>query len=78
MHRKIVIYQNDNNTNLINVFVYEDNKLVEVYEENAEDKRLEGNIYLGQVKDIAEGIQSAFIDIGQNKKAIIHIKDLIP
>ena len=78
MHRKIVVYQNDNNTNLINVFVYEDNKLVEVYEENAEDKRLEGNIYLGQVKDIAEGIQSAFIDIGQNKKAIIHIKDLIP
>ena len=51
MHRKIVVYQNDNNTNLINVFVYEDNKLVEVYEENAEDK-LFGK--LGEVKRLRE------------------------
>jgi len=77
MRHRIIIYKNEDNCNLLNVFVYEDNKLVEIYEENIDDKRLEGNVYLGEVKDIATGIQSAFVDIGQQKKAIIHIKDLI-
>jgi len=78
MHHKLIIYKNESNSNLLSVFVYEDNKLVEIYEENAEDKRLEGNVYLGEVKDIATGIQSAFVNIGQEKKAMIHVKDLIP
>lgn len=74
MHRKIVVYQNDNNTNLINVFVYEDNKLVEVYEENAEDKRLEGNIYLGQVKDIAEEFNQLLLILAKIKRQLFTLK----
>ena len=60
------------------IYVYEDDILVESYSEKNDEPRLEGNIYLGIVKDIVPGMQSAFIDIGEKKTALIHINDLIP
>ncbi|MBR3134731.1 MAG: Rne/Rng family ribonuclease [Clostridia bacterium] len=60
------------------IFLYENGELVEQYQESIEEKRLEGNIYLGKVKNIIKGMQSAFIDIGIEKNALIHIKDIIP
>ena len=62
----------------IAINVYEDDVLVEYYEEKFDEPRLEGNIYLGVVKDIIPGMQSAFLDIGEKKTALIHINDLIP
>ena len=53
-------------------------KLVEYYEENEEKQRLEGNIYLGKVQNILPGMQAAFIDIGEEKNAFIHQKDILP
>ncbi len=64
--------------NKIIIFVYQENELVEFYTENIDKKRLEGNIYLGVVKDVVKGMQSAFIDIGEEKNALIHIKDILP
>lgn len=58
----------------------ENGKLVEIYEENEQSQRArnEGNIYLGEVKDIVPGMQAAFIDIGTDKKSFIHVRDAIP
>lgn len=53
-------------------------KLEEVYEEKCKTSRLEGNIYLGIVKDILPGMQAAFVDIGKEKNTFIHIKDILP
>lgn len=64
--------------NLTTIAVVQDYDLVELYQEKTNEKRLEGNIYLGKVKNIIPGMQSAFIDIGENKNALVHIKDLIP
>lgn len=61
----------------LNIYVYENGTLIETYKENIHKKRLEGNIYLGIVKDIVKGMQAAFIDIGEEKSALIHIKDII-
>lgn len=61
----------------LNIYVYEDGTLIETYKENIHKKRLEGNIYLGVVKDVIKGMQAAFIDIGEEKNALIHIKDII-
>ena len=60
--------------------VIENGKLIEVYEENKENKheRNEGNIYVGIVKDIIPGMQAAFIDIGTEKNSFIHLKDVLP
>ena len=60
------------------VAVIQDGELVELYNEKNTEKRLEGNIYLGKIKNIIPGMQSAFIDIGEEKNALVHIKDLIP
>ena len=60
------------------IFVYQENELVEFYIEDIKKQRLEGNIYLGVVKDVVKGMQSAFIDIGEERNALIHIKDILP
>ena len=51
-------------------------KIVEQYEEA--ENVLEGNIYCGIVRDVLPGMQAAFVDIGENKNAFIHIKDIVP
>ena len=60
------------------VAVVQEGELVELYNEKNTEKRLEGNIYLGKIKNIIPGMQSAFIDIGEEKNALVHIKDIIP
>ena len=59
------------------VALLENGKLVEYYEEDDESKRKEGNIYIGIVKDIIKGMQSAFVDIGTEKNSFIHLKDIL-
>ena len=37
---------------------------------------IEGNIYIGSIKNIVPGIKAAFVDIGKEKNAFIHFEDL--
>ena len=60
------------------IALVENGNLVEYYEENEESNRKEGNIYVGTIKDIIVGMQSAFVDIGTEKNSFIHIKDILP
>ena len=60
------------------IVLIENGKLVEIYEEDQEKKETEGNIYLGVIKDILPGMQSAFVDIGTEKNSFIHLKDILP
>ena len=60
------------------IALLEDGKLEEVYEEKEETSRLEGNIYIGTVKDVLPGMQAAFVDIGEDKNTFLHIKDVLP
>lgn len=62
----------------INIILVENGKLIEQYTEDENVKRLEGNIYLGKVTDVLPGMQAAFIDIGDEKNAFLHIQDLLP
>ena len=64
--------------NLKKIMLLQDGKLVEYYEEKSEYKRLEGNIYLGKIRNILPGIQAAFVDIGEGKNTFIQVKDLMP
>lgn len=60
------------------IALVENGKLVEYYEDNNDTDRKEGNIYIGIVKDIIKGMQSAFVDIGTEKNSFIHLKDILP
>ena len=57
------------------ITLIEDYKLVERYIETS-DESIEGNIYIGVVKNIVPGIKAAFVDIGQDKNAFIHFEDI--
>ena len=73
--KEIIINKNEDSSSLIALF--ENGNLVEKYDEMQDTKAFEGNIYCGIVKDILPGMQAAFIDIGENRNAFIHIKDVI-
>ena len=63
----------DTNEKIITLI--DDYKVVEKYIETA-DESIEGNIYIGVVKNIIPGIKAAFVDIGQEKNAFIHFEDI--
>lgn len=60
------------------IAIVDNGVLIEKYEETSDYKRIEGNIYLGKVTDILPGMQAAFIDIGEDTNAFLHIKDILP
>ena len=49
------------------IMLVENGILLEKHEEHHNRQRLEGNIYCGKVQNVLEGMQSAFIDIGDKK-----------
>lgn len=53
-------------------------KLIEMYEEEKDENRNEGNIFIGIVKDVLKGMEAAFVDIGTEKNSYIHLKDILP
>ena len=49
-------------------------KIVEQY--TIDKENIEGNIYLGVIKNIVPGLKATFVDIGKSKNAFIHFEDL--
>ena len=74
--REILVNVDEQNNKTI--VVVENGKLIEKYQENYGEERLEGNIYLGKVENVLLGMQAAFVDIGKEKNTFIHIRDIIP
>ena len=56
----------------------EDGKIVEQYDDSKDEGAVEGNIYCGIVQNVLQGMQAAFVNIGEDKNAFMHIKDVIP
>ena len=74
---KEIVINVDNNQNKT-IMLVENGNLLEQYEENSQTKRLEGNIYIGKIQNVLQGMQAAFVDIGEKKNTFIHIKDILP
>ncbi|MEY4285103.1 MAG: ribonuclease [Pseudomonadota bacterium] len=58
------------------VAVIEAGAVQEVHLERPLERGIVGNIYLGKVTRVLPGMQSAFIDIGMEKAAFLHVADL--
>ncbi|MFW6264830.1 MAG: ribonuclease, partial [Bacillota bacterium] len=54
------------------------NRLEDVFPEQDIYDQIAGNIYRGIVKDVLPGMQAAFVDIGIDRNAFLHINDLYP
>lgn len=59
------------------VAIVEGGALQEVHIERALERGLVGNVYLGRVARVLPGMQSAFIDIGLERAAFLHVADLL-
>jgi ribonuclease G len=54
-----------------------DNRVVtDLYIDRAKNKDFVGNIYRGRVVKVLPGMQAAFVDIGMEKAAFMHVSDL--
>ena len=73
------------NTLLINVDIgevrvalIENGILAELYIERDRERSPVGNIYVGRVTRVLPGMQAAFIDIGLERAAFLHVEDVVP
>jgi len=59
------------------VAVVETGALQEIHVERTLERGLVGNVYIGKVARVLPGMQSAFIDIGLERAAFLHVADLM-
>jgi len=59
------------------VAIVETGALQEIHVERTLERGLVGNVYIGKVARVLPGMQSAFIDIGLDKAAFLHVADLM-
>ena len=60
------------------IALLKEKKLVEFHHDHDENQFKVGDIYLGTVKKVVQGLNAAFIDIGFEKDAFLHYLDLGP
>ena len=58
------------------VAVLENRVVTDLYVDRAKQKDFVGNIYNGKVAKVLPGMQAAFVDIGLEKAAFMHVSDL--
>jgi ribonuclease G len=58
------------------VAILEDDVLVELMVERPDSTRIVGDIFLGRVEAVLPGIQAAFVDVGTEKAAFLHVSDV--
>lgn len=73
MKREILISATPQETR---VAILEDGILVELMVEQPDSERLVGDVFLGNVQAVLPGIQAAFVDIGADKAAFLHVSDV--
>lgn len=61
---------------VMRIAILEDDKLMELIVEGGNEQRQVGNIYLGKVNAVLPGMQAAFVDIGLERSAFLHVSDI--
>ena len=60
------------------IALLKDKRLVEFHQDGGGQTFNVGDIYLGSVKKVVQGLNAAFIDLGYEKDAFLHYLDLGP
>src|SRR6202140_751873 len=74
MSKELVISANRHETR---VALIEDDQLVEVYFQRANEYSLAGSIPKGRVTRVLPGIQSAFVDLDLARDAVLYVSDFL-
>jgi ribonuclease G len=72
MGKELVISSNRHETK---VAMLEDDQLVEVFFQRANEYSLAGSIHKGRVTRVLPGMQSAFVDLGLDRDAFLYVSD---
>ena len=72
MSKELVIGSNRHETK---VAVLEDDQLVEVYFQRANEYSLAGSVHKGRVTRVLPGMQSAFVDLGLERDTFLYVSD---
>src|SRR5579875_2173815 len=72
MTKELVIGSNRHETK---VAILEDDQLVEVYFQRANEYSLAGSIHKGRVTRVLPGMQSAFVDLGLERDTFLYVSD---
>ncbi|TAE23792.1 MAG: Rne/Rng family ribonuclease [Candidatus Kapaibacterium sp.] len=73
MRKEILI---NTSLNEIRVAITENGRLAELFWELPEKERHVGNVYVGRVQRIVQGMNAAFVDIGLEQDAFLHFSDV--
>ena len=74
MTKEIIINHASHETR---VAVMEGGLLTELHHEREKVMRVVDNIYKGKVLNVLPGMESAFVDIGEERAAFLHIDDIL-
>src|ERR1700691_2801685 len=74
MSKELVISANRHETR---VALIEDDQLVEVYFQRANEYSLAGSIHKGRVTRVLPGMQSAFVDVGLERDTFLYVTDFL-
>lgn len=58
--------------------INEDGVLKEFYVEKKKDRGISGNVYKGRVARVLPGMQAAFLELGLERTAFLHVSDVMP
>jgi Ribonuclease G/E len=72
--KELVISANRHETR---VALLEDDQLVEVYFQRANEYSLAGSIHKGRVTRVLPGMQSAFVDLGLERDTFLYVSDFL-
>ena len=73
MEKELIISTSDEG---IQLALLEDKQLVELHKEKTDGGIRVGDIYVGKVRKIMQGLNAAFIDLGEEKDGFMHYLDL--
>src|SRR3954453_9897988 len=72
MSKELVISSSRHETR---VAILEDDQLVEIYFQRANEYSLAGSIHKGRVTRVLPGMQSAFVDLGLERDTFLYVSD---
>ncbi len=74
MYRRLIVNVAEHETR---VAIQEDGTIVELFVQRKDGADIAGNIYKGRVQRVLPGMQAAFINIGLEQAAFLHVNDVI-
>lgn len=60
----------------IELVIFENDVVVEYYKLDGNNSSIEGNIYVGKVRNVIQGMQSFFVDIAEKKNGFLFFNDI--